>query len=66
VHPFAITTGRNDARIPQVCQMSGNLWLRLPENLHEIADTQFLISHQIQESQPGVVPERLKELRHVE
>ena len=46
--------------------MSGNLWLRLPEDLHEIADTQFLIPHQVQESQPGVVPERLKELRDVE
>jgi hypothetical protein len=41
--------------------MPGNLRLRLIQDLYEIADTNFLIAHQVQEPQPGIVSERLKE-----
>lgn len=66
MHPFAIATGCDDARVSKVGQMPGNLWLRLPQNLYEIADAQLLISHKVQKSQSGVIPERLKKALHVE
>ncbi len=46
--------------------MPGYLRLRLIQNLHEITDADLLISHEIQESQPGIVAESLKEALQVE
>jgi hypothetical protein len=44
----------------------GNLRLRLIQYLHEITDADLLISHEIQESQPRIVAESLKEALQVE
>jgi len=44
----------------------GYLGLRLIQNLHEITDADFLISHEIQEPQPRIVAESLKEALQVE
>ncbi len=46
--------------------MPGYLGLRLIQNLNEIADADLLISHEIQEPQPRIVAESLKEALHVE
>jgi SAM-dependent methyltransferase len=65
VHPLAIAPGRHDASIPQICQMPGYLRLWLIQNLYEIADAYFLIAHQVQEPQPGVISECLKEALNI-
>jgi hypothetical protein len=44
----------------------GYLGLRLIQNLHEITDADFLVSHEIQESQPRIVAESLKEALNIE
>ena len=46
--------------------MSRNLGLRTAENLHEIADTDLLISHEVQEAQPRFVAKCLKESLNIE
>jgi hypothetical protein len=44
----------------------GNLRLRLIQDLNEIANADFLISHQVQEPQPGIVSKCLKEALNIE
>lgn len=66
VHPLALTPGRDDAGIPQICEMAGDFWLRHAENLHEVADADFLLAHQVEEPETRVVAKCLKELLHVE
>jgi hypothetical protein len=46
--------------------MPGYLGLRLAKNEDKIADANFLISHEIQESQPCIVAESLKEALQAE
>ena len=45
--------------------MPGDLRLRAAQNLHEVADTNLLISHEVQEPEAGVVAESLEESFHV-
>lgn len=66
VHPLAITPGGHNAGVPQVSEMSRNLRLRLIEYLHEVADAEFLVSHQVQEPEPRVVSQRLEESLEIE
>jgi hypothetical protein len=46
--------------------MARDLWLWLVEYLDEVADTEFLIAHQVEETQTRFVAKRLKEALHVE
>lgn len=46
--------------------MPGYLGLRLIQNLNEIADAEFLISHEVQEPEPGIVAEGLEETLNLE
>src|SRR3954452_21084320 len=46
--------------------MPRDLRLRTPDHLNEIADAKLLVTHQVQESQPGFVGQRLKEARQIE
>ena len=61
VHPLAFAPRRDDSRAAQVGQMPGNLRLRTAKNLHEVADANLLIAHEVQQPEPGVVSERLEE-----
>jgi hypothetical protein len=40
--------------------------LRSAKNLHKVADTDFLLPHEVQESKSGVVAECLEEAFHIE
>src|SRR5580698_4603450 len=62
VHPLALAPGRDDARLPQVSKMPGNLGLRRADYFREITDTYFLPGHQIEKSQAGRVCQSSKEL----
>ena len=61
MHPLTFTAGSDDSRAAQVSQMSRYLRLRLAKNFDQVAHTDLLVAHQVQQSQPGVVAERLKE-----
>ena len=65
VHPFPLAPRLDDSGAPKVSQMAGNLRLPLPQNLDEVANADFLLSHEIQEAKAGIVTERLKETLHV-
>jgi hypothetical protein len=66
VHPLAVPSGGNDPRAAKISQMSGNLGLTLPQNLHEVADTDLLISHQVKQAKARIVSQRLKKTLHIE
>ena len=61
VHPLPVPPGSYNSGTAQVGQMPGDFGLWLIQNLHEIAHADFLISHEIQEPQPRVIAESLKE-----
>lgn len=46
--------------------MPRNLRLRLIQDFHEVADAELLVSHQVQESEPGVVSQSLEESLEIE
>ena len=66
VHPFAFASCGDDACLAQVGEMARNLWLGCIQNLYEVADADFLFSHEVKETQAGVISQRLEELLHVE
>jgi hypothetical protein len=66
VHPLPFSAGGHDSGTPQVCQMPGYLGLRLIQNFNKITDTNLLIAHQIQEPQPRIVTQGLKETFDIE
>ena len=65
MHPFAFASRLDDSGAAKVSQMAGNLRLPLIQNLDKVADTNLLLSHEIQEPEAGIVAERLKETLHV-
>jgi hypothetical protein len=66
MHPLPVTPDRNNPRPPQIREMARDLWLRTPDDLNQIADAKLLVTHQVQDSQPGFVCQRLKEARKFE
>ena len=66
VHPLPFPASSDNSGTAQVGQMPGYLGLRLTKNLDKIADADFLISHEIQEPQPCIVAESLKEALQAE
>ena len=66
VHPLPFPASSDNSGTTQVGQMPGYLGLRLTKNLDKIADADFLISHEIQEPQPCIVAESLKEALQAE
>ncbi len=48
VHPLPISPGLHNPRIAEISQVAGNLGLGGVQNLHKIADADFLLRHQIQ------------------
>lgn len=61
MHPLALSSSGHDTRTSKVGQVPRNLWLGLAQDLDKVADTNFLLSHQIQEPQASVVTQSLKE-----
>lgn len=61
VHPSPLPARAHNTRSPQISEMAGNLGLVRLENLDEIADTDFLASHKVEQAQPGAVGQGAKE-----
>ena len=55
VHPLALPPCSHDSGVTQVSKVTGDLRLGLIEDLDEIADTNLLIAHEIQEPEAGIV-----------
>ena len=65
-HPLTLTSYHNQSGIPQVSQVTRNLWLRAIQDFNKFTDTQFPVSHQAEQSQSRVVTQCLKEPFEVE
>ncbi len=61
MHPLAIASGGHNPGVPQIREVPRYLRLGLVQDLYEIADADFLVSHQVQEPQPSIVSKCLKE-----
>ena len=66
VHPFAFASGLYDSGTAKIGQMPGYFGLSLLQDLHEIADADLLLSHQIEQAKSSVVAECLEEAFHFE
>jgi len=61
VHPPPLTPGGDNARVPKIRQMARDFWLAHPQDLHKVADADFLIGDQVEEAQPRGVGQSAKE-----
>lgn len=61
VHPLPLSPRFYDSRTSEIGKMPGNLWLWSAEDLHEVADANFLVSNKVQEPQTSVVTQCLEE-----
>ena len=66
MHPLALASCPNNARVSQICQMPRDFGLRGIQDLYEIADADFTISHKVQQTQPRRISQCLEESRQVE
>ena len=66
MHPLAFPPGGDDVSASQICQMPRDFRLGLAEDFDEIADTDFLVAHEIEQPKACVVAKGLKEALHVE
>lgn len=65
MHPLSIPASGDDTGAPQISKMPGDLGLRPAEDLDEVADADLLISHQVQDSEPGRVTQSPEEALQV-
>ncbi len=65
VHPLALPPRRHNPGAAEVRKMPGDLRLGAAQDLDEVADTDLLVAHEVQQPEPGVVSQRLKEPLHV-
>jgi len=61
VNPLAVASRLHDARPAQVGEMTRNFWLIQLQNFDEEADTNLVVSDQINQTQARVIGERLEE-----
>jgi hypothetical protein len=66
VHPLSLSPRCDDARAAKIREVPGHLRLRPAENLDEVADTNLLITHQVQEAESRIVAESLEEPLNIE
>jgi hypothetical protein len=65
VHPLALAARGNDAGTLQIGQMARNLRLWRTKDFDEVADADFPLAHQVEESKAGFIAQSLKESRKV-
>ena len=66
MHPLSFASSRNNPRAAKIRQVSRYLGLRSAKNLHQVADANFLLTDEVQQTQPRVVAKCLKESLDVE
>jgi hypothetical protein len=60
MHPFALAPRRHHPGAPQVCQVARNLWLTHFQYFNEKADTDFVLAHQVDQTQARPISQRLE------
>jgi hypothetical protein len=65
VNPLAFPPSGNHTRSPQVGKMTGDLWLVCLQNFYKETDTNFVLSHKVNQSQTRAIRQRSKEERDV-
>lgn len=66
VHPFSFAPRTDDARIPQIGEMPGNLWLPLFQDFHEVTDAYFSPCHKVEQPEAGRVSQGGEEADQIE
>jgi arsenite methyltransferase len=61
MHPLPLASSRHYFSTAKIREVPGDLWLRLAKDFDKVADTDFLLSHEVQETQASVVAQSLKE-----
>lgn len=66
MHPLAIPASGDDSRAPQIRKVAGDFGLRTAQDFDKVTDAYLLISHQVKDSEPGLVAQSLEEPFEVE
>lgn len=61
VHPPPLAPRGDDARTAEIRQVTGDLWLADPEDLHKIANANFLVGDEVEETKPRAIGQDAKE-----
>jgi hypothetical protein len=66
MHPFAFSSRVDNSRPSEICEMSGNFWLRRLQDFHEIADAYFVVPEQVQQPQSRSIRKGTEQQFHIE
>ena len=61
VHPASLAPSRHDAGAPQIGEVARDFRLADPEDLYKIADADFPVGNEVQQTQPRWVGEGAKQ-----
>ena len=61
MHPSPLAPGGDDARAAEIRQVTRDLWLADPEDLHKIANANFLVGDQVEETKTRAIGQGAKE-----
>ena len=61
MHPPPLPPGGDDARAAEIREMPRNFWLTDPKDLHKIADANFLVGDEIEETKARAIGQGAKE-----
>ena len=60
MHPPPLAPRGDDPRPAEIRQVARDFWLADPEDLHKIADANFLVGDEVEESQPRAIGQGAK------
>jgi hypothetical protein len=61
VHPPPLSPGGDDPRAAEIRQMPRDFWLADLEDLHKIADANFLVGDEVEQAKPRAIGQGAKE-----
>jgi hypothetical protein len=64
-HPVGFLPGFDQAMSPKISQVLGDFHLRLSENLLKVANAEFTVAEQVQDSQTGQIAQTLVDFNEV-
>jgi hypothetical protein len=60
VHPSPLSPRCDDPCSAEIRQMTRNLWLAGPEDLHKVANTNFLVGDEVKKTKPRAIGQGAK------
>jgi len=61
VHPSPLAPSGDDSRAAEIRQVTRDFWLADPEDLHKIANANFLVGDEIEQPKPRAIGQGAKE-----